>query len=223
MPEKIDALNPADFDIPDSYLSITPQQVRAFSEDPLLKPSLRFFAQQVQDTLSGYFKVQESPQEKQFLRQCRKDSKAFRKALNTQLRSVAEKHEDEKSSSGFVFQRLRCSNKALGNEDLYQFSVEIRPLLFTSLLEDEEKAGKRYPYLENRYTVFLHLDQRHRFQMTRFAEPFAPLWYKFVMQEVLSVFSSKEIQSLFEQHYGDWKYIAGKIVEAMLDSLKLKK
>jgi len=212
--------DPKDFDIPKSYIPITPQQLWEYSEDPVLRPFIRFFAKQVQDVMSVYFKGLETPEEQQFLRQCRKDIKALRRALDKAIRSSAEANQHDKSASGFVLQMLRCTNSSSSEEESYPFSVEIRPLLFTSLLEEEEKEGKRYPYVEGRYTVFLHLDQKHHFQMTRFAEPPVPLWYKYVMQEVLSVFSLPGIQMLFEVHYGEWDFIAQRIVEAILKSLK---
>lgn len=188
MPEK-NYKNPADFDIPETYRAITPGELWKASADPALRAKIRFFSEQVEDVMSAYMKGEETPEEVAFLKQCREDSKAFRKALEGKIRAVADGL-DEDSVEAFVFEQLRCSNTR-SKKAGFTFSVEIRPLFFTSLMEDEQKERSRYAS-ENRYTVFFHIDQHHRFQMTRFVVPNAThhTGYQLVMESVLSVLAS---------------------------------
>lgn len=215
--------NPKDFEIPRSHRPVTPGELWKASEDPELRPMIRFFSDQVQDVMSAYMKGDETPEEKAFLIQCRKDSRAFRKVLQQKILAAAERYKGDERVN-FVLERLACTNRSAAPEDgegEYLFSVEIRPLFFSTLLDEEERDGKRYPQMEGRYTVFLHVDQRHRFQMTRFMEPdeVGP-GYRYLMERLLAVFSAGNIKPLLEQHYGDWETLSEKIVEQMVEDLR---
>jgi hypothetical protein len=113
-----------------------------------------------------------------------------------------------------------CTNK-ISETAYYHFSVEIRPLLFTSLLSEDEKEDQRYPFIDNKFTVFLHLDEHQKFQMTRFAQPetVSPA-YTFIMSTLLSAFSTEKIKPLLELHYGKWDTLASLLVEEMVESLR---
>lgn len=215
--------NPNDYEIPENYRPIAPGVLYQAAQSPELRPMIRYFSEQVQDALSYYLKEGDSDAEKAFLIQCRKDSRAFRKVLQQKILAAAERYKDDKRVD-FILENLACTNRSSSDEEGagYLFSVEIRPLYFSSMLSDEEKEGKRYPLMENRYTVFLHLDKNHRYQTTRFAEPEEATspFYKNIMASLLGVFSSEDfIKPLLEQHYGDWEFLAEKIVEEMIGNL----
>jgi len=215
--------NPNDFEVPENYRPMTPGELWKASADPELRPMIRFFADQVEDVLSPYMKTGESPVEKAFLIQCRKDSRAFRKVLQQKILAAAEHYKGDERVH-FVLERLACTNRSAADEESegeYLFSVEIRPLFFSTLLDEEERNGKRYPQMEGRYTVFLHIDQQHQFQMTRFMEPESVgSGYAYLMEKLLGVFSSGNIKPLLEQHYGDWETLSEKVVEKMVEHLR---
>jgi hypothetical protein len=211
--------NPSDFKIPDTYRPIGSEELSVASESPELKPLVRFFAQQVKDVQSAFIKGEESEEDRAFLRQCRKDSKDFRHALQREISSAATRLKNDRRVA-FILDGLTCSNR-LPDTAHYHFSVEIRPLLFTSLLSEDEKEEERYPFIENKFTVFLHLDELQKFQMTRFAEPeTVSSAYTFIMSALLSVFSTEKIKPLLEQHYGNWDILSSLLVEEMVESLR---
>jgi hypothetical protein len=224
MTEKI-YKDPLEYQLPEGFRHLKEDE-KLDLQNPEIKKSLRYFAKQVHDLdASAFIKERDTEEDIHFLNICRRDSKKFRRALGAAFARYSEKN-DVPDSTRSLFSDIFVSNKAINfDEKTFHMSVEIRPLFFSSALDDDEKAEvPRYPLAEgnfvSKYTVFLHLDKEHHFQMKRFSAPDAHSVLESVMSQLLGPFSTEEFQELLETRYGDWDYLADFIVKSLVGDLK---
>jgi len=217
-------LNPDDYSLPEGMKKMEPGQLESASQDPELRKLIRIFARQIDDASSAFLKSGETAEDKKFLNKCRRDSKKFRHVLQRVIQALSKATDDPNIE--FIMESLFCTNKALAEDFGYHFSVEIRPLLFSSVRAEGEKVpANRYPHgvdeTDTKYTVFLHIDSNHKLQIVRFSQPDKSFGvYAQMMNIILKPFKSEKFKDLLEEHYGEWEYIAKQLTEMMVTAIK---
>ncbi len=220
-------LSPDDFALPEGFRKVTESEMYDMEQLHELYPLMRFFAKQVHDTgRSVFVKGADTKEDKLFLNKCRRDSKKFREALRSALERALMSLDLSSHARALMAGTLISNSERPEYDKFFHFSVEIRPLYFSSSLSDEEKAiAKRYPKSEKgKYTVFLHLDSNYKFQMQRFALPdnLHPVLSS-SFEAYLKVFEESEFHKLLETQYGDWETLSDYIISSFLKKAKEEK